>query len=47
MFGNILIVCPLRFYGALVNQTSKPMPAGDYGVGYSFAWIMIYTAPGP
>jgi low affinity Fe/Cu permease len=43
MFGNILILIALIFYGCLFNLLLKPMPGGDYGVGYSIVWI-IYVA---
>jgi hypothetical protein len=43
MFGNILILIALIFYGCLFNLLLKPMPGGDYGVGYSLVWI-IYVA---
>lgn len=43
MLGNILIIITLIFYGCLFNLLLKPMPGGDYGVGYSFAYF-IYVA---
>ena len=43
MFGNILIVIILISYGCLANLSFKPMPGGDYGVGYSFAWLIYGT----
>jgi hypothetical protein len=43
MLGNILIVISLICYGLLANLLSKPMPGGDYGVGYSYAF-MFYGA---
>ncbi|MBK8449504.1 MAG: hypothetical protein IPO78_06450 [Saprospiraceae bacterium] len=43
MLGNILFVLVIIIYGFLVNLLLKPMPGGDYGVGYSFAWL-IYLA---
>jgi|GEM_PF-1214257 len=39
MFGNILTIITLIFYGLLANLSQKPMPGGDYGVGYAFAWM--------
>jgi hypothetical protein len=43
MLGNILIVISLISYGLLASLLSKPMPGGDYGVGYSYAF-MFYGA---
>lgn len=40
MIGNILIVFALIFYGLLANLLSKPAPGGDYGVGYSFVFLL-------
>ncbi len=39
MFGNIIIIISLFFYGCLVQLLRKPMPGGDYGVGYAYSWI--------
>lgn len=39
MLSNILIVFSLISYGLLASLLSKPMPGGDYGVGYSFAFL--------
>ncbi len=39
MFGNILLVLSLICYGLLANLLSKPRPSGDYGVGYSYAYL--------
>ena len=46
MFGNILIVLALVFYALLANLTQKPMPGGDYGVGYAFAWMICIAGFG-
>lgn len=43
MLGNLLIVATLICYGLLANLLLKPAPGGDYGVGYSFVWL-IYMA---
>lgn len=43
MLGNILIVLVVIFYGCLVSLLLKPMPSGDYGVGYSLGYF-IYVA---
>lgn len=39
MLGNILILISLISYGLLATLLSKPMPGGDYGVGYSYAFL--------
>jgi hypothetical protein len=41
MLGNILIVISLISYGLLASLLSKPMPGGDYGVGYSLAFLYL------
>lgn len=41
MLGNILIIISLISYGLLANLLSKPMPGGDYGVGYSYAFLYL------
>jgi hypothetical protein len=41
MFGNILFVITLIFFGFLANLLQKPMPGGDYGVGYSYAFLIL------
>lgn len=41
MLGNILIITSLISYGLLANLLSKPMPGGDYGVGYSYAFLYL------
>ena len=46
MFGNILIVLAIIFYAMLANLTQKPMPGGDYGVGYAFAWMVCIAGFG-
>ncbi|MBK7812026.1 MAG: hypothetical protein IPO62_17230 [Saprospiraceae bacterium] len=43
MFGNIFILFILVIYGFLANLLLSPRPGGDYGVGYSFVF-MIYSA---
>ncbi|MFN0216498.1 MAG: hypothetical protein ACKVT2_19735 [Saprospiraceae bacterium] len=40
MTSNILIVFSLISYGLLANLLAKPMPGGDYGVGYSFVYLL-------
>lgn len=39
MLGNILIVISLLSYSLLAIFLSKPMPGGDYGVGYAFVFM--------
>lgn len=39
MIANILLILTILFYYGLAKLTSKPMPGGDYGVGYAYAWI--------
>lgn len=46
MFGNILIALAIVFYALLANLTQKPMPGGDYGVGYAFAWMICIAGFG-
>lgn len=41
MLGNILIITSLISYSLLANLLSKPMPGGDYGVGYSLAFLYL------
>lgn len=41
MLGNLLIIISLISYGLLANLLSKPMPGGDYGVGYSYAFMYL------
>ncbi len=41
MIGNILFILTLIFFGFLANLLQKPMPGGDYGVGYSYAYIVL------
>ncbi len=43
MIANILLVITILFYFALANLSSKPMPGGDYGVGYAYAWIIYIS----
>ena len=41
MFGNILFVITLIFFGYLANLLQKPMPSGDYSVGYAYAFLIF------
>lgn len=41
MLGNILFVITLIFFGGLANLLQKPMPGGDYGVGYAYAFLFL------
>lgn len=40
MFGNILIGITLIFFVSLANLLQKPVPSGDYGVGYAYAYLV-------
>ena len=41
MLGNILFVITLLFFGGLANLLQKPMPGGDYRVGYAYAYLIV------
>jgi hypothetical protein len=43
MLGALFLLSTLFFYACLLYLTRRPMPGGDYGVGYSYAWL-IYVA---